>query len=695
MEYLKEAKKGFEGLEVDDIYKKQALKFLEAWLNNDDFKSYQPQIIHLIKNKHFSYLLDCFYQVLPFGTGGRRGEVGVGPNRINPWTIQASAQGHSQYLIKKYGKKEAERGVVLCFDNRQFFGNEFLDNNLDSPIKKVTSKDLAKKAAQVYTANGLKSYLFEDIRTTPELSFAIRHLKTIGGCMFSASHNPPTHNGKKVYDKFGGQLIPPFDEELVTEVTQNVKKIKTISLRNNFLLEIIGKKVDQAYLQELSNLAISKEKKTAKIVYSPLHGTGITSVYPMLKNLNYDVHLHKETSIVSGKFENVTFNIPNPEVIQSFDTILPFAKKIKADLILSSDPDADRIGAMYKDGQDNWQFLNGNQIAVLILEYLIEKKSQPGLVVIKTEVTTNLITEICQKNKIKIIGDLLVGFKYIGEEVNKLQEEGKIDKFLFAAEESHGYMTGNYVRDKDAAAGAIYLTELVNELKNKKQTITDYLNKIYSKYGLFKNYLTEIRLPGASGMSQIAQIQAGFRKNRPTNFGKFKVEKMVDFLDRKPIVSNTDKASKNCLAFYFQGNENIKTMRVVVRPSGTEPKIKMYFELGSQSFAQTEKTKIEKILTKTIQEIEIEFMSYCYQLLGVSFPKRGFKLFSQIPLPDKLKYFEIESDLIKLKEIEDKKEKERKLQEILNFLGSNPIAKINEAFKAKYKVDVEEYIKLN
>jgi phosphoglucomutase/phosphomannomutase len=694
MRYLEEAKLGFDSLKVDSVYKKQALKFLEVWLNSDEFKNYHAQIIHLIKNKHFSCLLDCFYQVLPFGTGGRRGEVGVGPNRINPWTIQASAQGHSQYLIKKYGQKEAEKGIVLCYDNRQFFGNEFLNKNLKSPIDDITSKDLAQKAAQVYTANGLKSYLFEDIRSTPELSFTIRHLQTIGGCMISASHNPPTHNGKKVYDKFGGQLIPPFDEELVNEVTQNVKEIKVISLENNKLLEIIGEKVDQAYLSELNKLAVSQEEKNVKVVYSPLHGTGITSVFPMLKNLGYDVFLDKKTANISGKFENVTFNIPNPEVPQSFDTILPFAKKIDADLILSSDPDADRIGAMYKDDQNNWQFLNGNQIAALILEYLIEKKAKPGSIVIKTEVTTNLITEICQKNHIEVIGDLLVGFKYIGEEVNKLEAKGEVDRFLFAAEESHGYMTGNYVRDKDAAAGAIYLTELANELKNKNKTIGDYLSQIYSKYGLFKNYLTEIRLPGASGMSQIAQIQAGFRKNKPTNFGRFKVKKMVDFLERKPIVSQTDRASKNCLAFYFEGNDQIKLMRLAIRPSGTEPKIKMYFELGSQSFKNEGKQKVEESLTKTLHEIEIEFMTYCYRLLGVNFPKRGFKLFNQIPLLDKLKYFEVEEEICKLKNI-NKKERRKQLEKILKFLGSNPVEKVNLAFKEKYKVSLEEYLKLN
>ncbi len=697
MSLLLKVKDEFNKLEINQSYQKSALKSLEVWLTKKEFNPYKNQIVHLINSQHFSYLLDCFYQILPFGTGGRRGEVGIGPNRINPWTIQASAQGHSQYLITKYGHKEIKKGIVLCYDNRQFYGNNFLNPQITSPVDNLTSKNLAEQAASVYAANDIKVYIFNDIRTTPELSFAIRQLKTIGGCMLSASHNPPTHNGKKVYDEFGGQLIPPFDEELIKQV-ENVKNIQTISLneaKNKQLLITINQTIDQLYQQQLKKLALNQEKKIIKIVFSPLHGTGITSVFPLLRDLNYDIHLHKPTSNQSGKFENVTFNIPNPEVPQSFNTIVPFAQKINADLILSSDPDADRIGAMFKDKKNHWRFINGNQIAILILEYLIQKTQKKDALVIKTEVTTNLMTEICQKNQIKIIGDLLVGFKYIGEAINQLEKNGQIKNFLFAAEESHGYLTGNYVRDKDAAVGAIYLTELANDLKLKNKTLAEYLDMIYLKYGLFRNYLTEIRLPGAEGMTLIAKIQTSLRTTKPKKFGSFEVLKIIDFLDRKPIVSTTDFASKNCLTFYFKTpNKKIKLIRLTVRPSGTEPKIKMYFELGSQPLLKKDMNNIDLLLSKIVKKLEIDFMIYCYQLIGIKFPKRGFKLFNQMPLLDKLQYFKIENEIIKLKIIKNPNEREKKLNLLLLFLGSNPLEKIDLAFQEKYKVKIKQYLNL-
>ncbi|TXH07100.1 MAG: phospho-sugar mutase, partial [Candidatus Moraniibacteriota bacterium] len=227
---LEKAKAGFNTVNVGATYKESAMVSLETWLTKLEFQKYQPQIEHMIESGYWDYLLDCFYQVIPFGTGGRRGEVGIGPNRINPWTIQASAQGHSQYLIKQYGEEAKKRGIVLAYDVRQFFTNKYFNDALDNPVRNLNCKDLALAAATVYSANGIKVFLFNSFRTTPELSFAIRYLKAVSGDMFSASHNPPEHNGKKIYDEFGGQLIAPFDEQLVNEVTQNVVNINTISI---------------------------------------------------------------------------------------------------------------------------------------------------------------------------------------------------------------------------------------------------------------------------------------------------------------------------------------------------------------------------------------------------------------------------------------------------------------------------------
>jgi phosphoglucomutase len=658
---LDDARNGFKTLSVGEKHQHQALKFLETWLFDEQFSDYVPQIQHLITEKHWDYLLDSFYQVIPFGTGGRRGEVGVGPNRINPWTIKASAQGHSQYLLKHYGEDAKSRGVVLAYDVRQFFSNQFFDNTLPNPVKDLTSRKLAESAAEVYAANGLTVYFFEDVRTTPELSFAVPFLKAVGGDVFSASHNPPEHNGKKVYDEFGGQLIPPFDEALVTEVTEGVKEIKEIGFdeaKEQGTIKLIGEEVDKAYVEAMISISLSSERDI-KIAFTPLHGCGSTSVLKALRKLGYEVAEDPKTSNPSGRFENVTFNIPNPEVIQSFDVPLQFAKEISADVLLNSDPDADRVGIMASH-HGEWVFFNGNEIAVMIAEYIIGKRKEVGKsggVVVKTTVTTDLVKTICENNGVGIIGDLMVGYKYIGEEMKKLDDSGKIDEFLFGVEESHGY-NAYYTRDKDAASAAVWLMELAAEQKKIGRTLVDYLNDIYAKYGYFKNYLTEIRMPGAEGKMLIDKISDQLRANPPSQIGRFMVEKVADHWDDLPIVSETDRASKNVMSFYLKPVEGTILIKVTVRPSGTEPKTKMYFEIGSAPFELSKIDEVKGKIEELRSEIEREFMKACYKIIGVDFPDRGFLLFWQLPLPIKMKYFEIEPEIIKLKEIGDRADQE-------------------------------------
>lgn len=695
---ITKAEKGFLTLKVSDVYTKNAIEFLESWLTKDDYMDYRPQIEYLIANEYWDYLLDSFYQVIPFGTGGRRGEVGIGPNRINPWTIRASAQGHSQYLLKKYGNKAKSRGVVFAYDVREFLGNKYLSNDLRNPVKNLTSKDLAIAAAGVYAANGIRVHLFNDIRTTPELSFAIRHLEAIAGDMFSASHNPPDHNGKKVYDEFGGQLIPPEDQELVDEVTKNVREIKEMpyeqAISKNLIVGV-DPVVDEKYIESATAVSLSNERNL-EIIYTPLHGCGNTSVYKALKELGFNILQDPETSNPSGKFENVIFNIPNPEVIQSFETTLKFAKEKNADIILNSDPDADRIGIMVKHN-DDWAFINGNEIGAILTEYAIQKKMKKfegNESVIKTTVTSNLIKRICEKNGVNVIGELLIGFKYIASEMNKLEKEYKIDGFLLGCEESHGYLAGNYARDKDAVTAAVWLSELAAELKKENKTLVDFLDKIYSQHGYFLNYLTEIRLLGASGKEKIDKIQGSLRKNPPTNFGKFRVKSFEDCLERKPIVSETDKSAKDVLIFQLDPIEDTETIKITIRPSGTEPKIKIYFEIGTQPSVPAELGQIKKKSAAILHDLEKAVMLTCYKIIGIDFPERGFLLFWQLPLNDKLKYFEIESRIEQLKNIQDRKIRQNELLKLISFLGSNPVEKIDGAFKGKYKSSVLEYLNL-
>jgi len=700
---LTNAENGLNSLGVSKKYVDSALKWLRIWLTDKTFKDYVAQIEHLIKTENWNVLLDSFYQVIPFGTGGRRGLVGVGPNRINTWTIQASAQGHSQYLIRQFGDEAKQRGVVLTFDVRKYTQSGIYDDTLPNPVRNLDGHRLATAAAEVYAANDIKVYMFDSVRSTPELSYAIRHLKAISGDMFSASHNLPTDNGKKVYDRFGGQLIPPEDQALVDEVTGNVDEIKIMAFekaRAGGLIEFVGEQVDNAYYDAVCQASLSNSRDI-KMVYSPLHGTGLTSVYPILKKLDFDVTLDPETSNLSGAFENVTFNIPNPEVIESFASSLPYAKNINADLLISTDPDADRIGVMLNH-RDSWQFLTGNEIGIILTNYAIAKyaslgRLSPNSTIIKTEVTTSLMQKIAAQNGVRTIGDLLVGFKYIADVMNRIEADGNIDDFIFGAEESHGYLTGNYARDKDAACAAIWLAEHAAELKKQQKTLLDDLNHIYASYGYCHNYLTEIRLLGARGMDQIALIMDHLRD---TQIGAFENFAVKDRRDRRqgepqPHLSQTDTSARNILIFYFEDTSDTAGIRVTVRPSGTEPKIKMYFEvIGTPCSLEKLEDEKQKI-TAIRQKLEKTFMQYCYRLLDVDFPDRGFLLFWQLPLVDKLKYFEIEDDIAKLKQVSDAGDRKSKLNKLLGFLGANPIQKIDKAFKERYKSGIEEYLNLN
>lgn len=699
---VEKAKKGFEPLDLPAHFKTDALKWLGIWLKEDIFNDYVPQIEHLIETEQWDFLLDSFYQVIPFGTGGRRGLVGIGPNRINSWTIQASAQGHSQYLVKVHGESAKQRGLVLAYDVRQFTDTSRYVDDRPNPVKNLDCRQLAEEAARVYTANGIRVFLFDGPRSTPELSFAIRHLDAISGCMFSASHNLPTDNGKKVYDQYGGQLIPPYDQKLVDEVTGNVSKIKTVDLdsaKQKGLLTMIGAEVDEAYQQAVADLKLSDDRGI-RILYSPLHGTGLTSVYPVLQSMGFDIHLDPATANLSGAFENVTFNIPNPEVIQSFDTAKPNAKAIDADVIMSTDPDADRIGIMVRH-EGRWQFVNGNEIGILLCEYAIDQfrkkgRLRPGSVIIKTDVTTSLIETIARENGVACIGDLLVGFKYIGARMNQLEADGRQDDFIMGTEESHGYIMGNYARDKDAAGAAVWLAEVASQLKAQGRTLVDFLNDIYAKYGYCHNYLTEIRLLGAKGIGQIASIMSHLRENAIDRIGEFVVAEKIDRWQGDPQrhLSLTDTASRNVLILKLKPLPETRGMRITVRPSGTEPKFKIYIEVLGQPFEPSTINAVQSSIVAIREQLEHAFMGYCYRILGVDFPERGFLLFWQLPLDDKLAYFTIEDQLAALKNITDAGERRQKMEALLAFLGANPVQKVDEAFAARFGRGILDFLEL-
>ncbi|WP_022667297.1 phospho-sugar mutase [Desulfospira joergensenii] len=698
--FLSKARKGFNGIKVSDSQKESALKWLELWLKEDAFIDYVPQIHYLIDREEWDFLIDSFYQIIPFGTGGRRGPVGIGPNRINIWTVQSSAQGHSQYLIKKYGEEAKTRGIVLAYDVRCFTDVSVYNAQIPNPVMNLDGKGLAMAAAEVYAANGISVFLFEGIRSTPELSFSIRHLKAVAGALFSASHNLPTDNGKKVYDNFGGQLIPPDDQILVDEVTHKIKDILRIAYEDALdqgLVSLVGEEIDAAYQKAAASVSLSGAR-SARVIFSPLHGTGITSVYPVLKNLGFEVMLDPKTENMSGGFENVTFNIPNPEIEASFDTALAFAGVVEADIILNTDPDADRIGVMARH-KGEWKFLNGNEIGILLTQFAISKYREKQILgrdnlIVETIVTSSLIKKIAEENGIQCVNDLLVGFKYIGSLMNELEEKGRMDDFILGTEESHGYIAGNYCRDKDASCAAVWVCELASELKDEGKTLYGYLGEIYSQYGYCHNYLTEIRLLGAKGMEQIQGIMDHLRETRIDSFGSFQVLDKKDHWEGEPQphLSLTNTISRNVLVYGLKAPEDGVSIKVTVRPSGTEPKIKMYFEVISRPAGPggLNQTKAKTVELK--DRIEKDFMKYCYRLLGADFPDRGFLLFWQLPFIDKLKYFEIEKDIVGLRGIENPEERKNRLYELLGFLGSNPVDKIDPAFKAKFETGILEYL---
>ncbi|MFA6427091.1 MAG: phospho-sugar mutase [Candidatus Magasanikbacteria bacterium] len=563
-----------------DLLKKEGLvdsAYTNArkWLEDKEYSDFYEQVSELIKKGDVSELNDAFYKVIPFGTGGRRGKMGVGTNRINARTIAESAQGFSEYLIEVFGKAEVEnRGIVVTYDIRH------------------NSEDFAKIVASVFAGNGIKVYFFDGVRSTPQLSFTIRFKKAIGGAMVSASHNPPSDNGIKVFWETGGQVVPPHDIHIIEKVN-SVNKIQQLDFeeaRKKGLIVLCDRDVDDSYHGAVADLSLGNYRDV-DIVFTPLHGCATTSFLPVLKRVGFD-HIFevKEQMGVDPDFSNVAHHIPNPEVPVSLDLATHYAKEKKADLVLSADPDADRIGVVSREHLDNdtYVFLNGNQIGVLIFDYITKqlkekKKDLSSYMMIKTVVTTDLLVKIASDNGMHFITDLPVGFKYIADAIEN-HLEGK--EFLFGAEESHGYLYGDYARDKDGAVAALLICEYAALLKQQGKTLFEQLEYIKKEYGYYRELLQAIFFYGMDGMDKMLAIMDALRNNLPKQCCGLHIVSVLDQSVKKNIDPQTGEVvgtyegfSDNALVFYFNKE---KTIRVVVRPSGTEPKIKFYVAVGKE-----------------------------------------------------------------------------------------------------------------
>ncbi len=566
----------------------EAAKNLQIWLTDKKYQVFWSEIERLILAEDWPELEDSFFKVLEFGTAGRRGKTGVGPNRINQITIGESAQGLCQYLLKM-DKATQTNGVVIAYDTR------------------LTSRGLAVFSAQVVAGSGFKAYLFNSFRATPELSFAVRYLQAAAGIVISASHNPPADNGFKAYSSYGGQLVAPHDKGVLEESVK-VTDIKILDFDRALAddaIEIIGAGVDQAYIAELTRLSLSSARNL-KIVYSPLHGAGQTSVLPLLEQVGFNqVEVVEAQMSPDGNFPNVPNHKPNPEESAANDMAIEQMLKSGADVAITTDPDADRLAVMVNHYGEAIR-LNGNQSLAMIFDYILQKQKAKNGFIVKTIVTTDLLTSLADCYEINCYGNLLVGFKFIGALIEEKQARG--EKFIAGGEESYGMLYGDHARDKDAASGVLPLAEYAAELKAQGKTLYDRLLEIYEEHGFYYETQATAEFPGAEGFANMQKLMANLRKKPLTKIGDYQVSAVRDYQD----LIRTDLASNKTSEVASSGPGNVIVLefgdyrrRVTIRPSGTEPKIKVYVQwFVANNPKLSAKKQLESIssLTKNIAE---------------------------------------------------------------------------------------------
>ena len=546
----------------------QCEQVAKQWMTSPCYDAETQQAVKaMLENEDKTELIDSFYRTLEFGTGGLRGIMGAGTNRMNKYTVGAATQGLANYLNLNFKDME-QISVVVGHDSR---------NN---------SRLFAEAAANIFSANGIKVYLFDDMRPTPEMSFAIRHLGCQSGIILTASHNPKEYNGYKAYWDDGAQVLAPHDKGIIDEV--NKVKVEDIKFEGRpELIEIIGEEIDKIYLDKVHSLSIDpeciKRQHDLKIVYTPLHGTGKMLIPRSLELWGFDnVHTVPEQMIPDGNFPTV--KSPNPENGEALTMALNLAKSIDADIVMASDPDADRVGMACKNDKGEWILVDGNQTCMIFLYYIIMNRKAQGKMqgnefIVKTIVTTELIKSIADKNHIKMY-DCYTGFKWIARQIRL--NEGKL-QYIGGGEESYGFLAEDFVRDKDAVSACSLLAEICAWAKDQGKTLYDVLMDIYLEYGLALNRTINVVKPGKSGADEIKAMMENFRKNRPTEIGGSKVICTKDYGVLKEYdAAGAEKAldfpeASNVLQWYTEDGT-----KVSVRPSGTEPKIKFYIEVKGE-----------------------------------------------------------------------------------------------------------------
>ncbi len=558
------------------------------WLNSNIDHQAKNDIQLMLDSEDQTELIDSFYKDLEFGTGGLRGIMGIGSNRVNKYTIGKATQGLSNYLLQAFPDQQIS--VAIAYDSR---------NN---------SGFFAETTAAVFSANGIKVYFFTSLRPTPELSFAIRSLDCKSGVVLTASHNPKEYNGYKAYWDDGAQVTPPHDVNVINEVNKIASIDEVKFTKNPSLIVEIGEEIDEKYLQEVKNLSLSPEiiqnQKDLKIVFSPIHGTGITLVPEILRRYGFEnTHIVEEQATPDGNFPTVVY--PNPEESEAMSLALQKAKEIDADLIMATDPDADRVGIGAKNNHGEFQLINGNQAASLLVYYMLKMWSEKGKLdgdqfIIKTIVTTDLIFDIAKAFKVEAY-ETLTGFKYIAAVIKEL--EGK-KKFIVGGEESYGYLSGDFVRDKDAISSCALLAEMTAWAKENGMGLFDLLIEIYKEFGFYKESLHSITRKGKSGVEEIEQMMKEMRQTPPVTIHGSPVIKVYDYLsgEVKDLASGgaekLDFPKSNVLQYTTEDGTKISA-----RPSGTEPKIKFYFSVKEPLERKEDFDKVQNTLNAKIESI--------------------------------------------------------------------------------------------
>lgn len=547
---------------------KQCTKKAQKWLAPEYDAETQAEVKRMLENPDKTDLIEAFYKDLEFGTGGLRGIMGVGSNRMNIYTVGAATQGLSNYLNKCFAGKD-NISVVVGYDCR---------NN---------SQKFAEISANIFSANGIKVYLFEDMRPTPEMSFAIRRLGCQSGIILTASHNPKEYNGYKAYWDDGAQVLAPHDKGIIDEVNK-INSAADIKFEGNKdLIQVIGKEVDDDYLNQVHSISIDpeviKRQKDLKIVYTPIHGTGMMLIPQSLKLWGFEnVHCVAEQMVKSGDFPTVVS--PNPENAEALTLAIKLAKEIDADIVMASDPDADRVGMACKDSKGEWVLVNGNQTCLIFLYYIIKNRIAMGKMkgnefIVKTIVTTELIKKVADKNNIEMY-DCYTGFKWIARQIRL--NEG-IKQYIGGGEESYGFLAEDFVRDKDAVSACSLLAEICAWAKDQGKTLYDILMEIYVEYGFSKELTVNVVKPGKSGADEIKAMMENFRACPPKELGGSQVVLVKDYKTLKATdaagnATDIDMPEPSNVLQFFTADGT----KVSVRPSGTEPKIKFYMEIKGE-----------------------------------------------------------------------------------------------------------------